>query len=180
VAEYHQSYLAESPDINALRNIISKKFPQYNPLERENLALVVVTEAIRETEKDHHDLKTQQQSFANDETKLMIIKSRLATQPEIASGTYFQAARTIMDKYPASQKPVVDSARASAGQQPADSIKVLLGNIENTLEEIHNRRQSAESNFQPADQRMTRLNQALASVNKMMSELKNLSVRNYL
>jgi len=199
----------KSPELSTLRTLIAKKFPTYNGLEKDNLALVAIVESIREIEKDHHDLKMQQQSFNNDETKLVIIKARLQNPQLSVNPSYYLAAETIIAKYSAlpantvtsqqqpfivpkkstpgqslpftaARKPVADTAKTKTVVTEGDSTSVLMKNIESTLQELHNKKHLAEEAFQNVDQKMNRLTQALNSVTKSMNDQKLMLVRSML
>lgn len=184
----------KNPELSSLRSQINKQFIAYNNHERETLVLVVIVESIRENEKGYQDLKLQVQSIQNDETKLNVIKNRLNYQPAAASANYYQAAEAIISKYAAPppnltpgkpqpntpKKLPVDTGRNKAAVIAQDSSSGLVKNIDATLVEIHSRKQAVESTFQPGEQKMNRLGQALTAVYKSITDLKTVPLRNSL
>jgi hypothetical protein len=180
----------KNPELSSLRSQINKQFIAYNNRERETLVLVVIVEAIRENEKEHQDLKLQAQSVQNDETKLNVIKSRLNYQTDATSSNYYQAAEAIIIKYATPPpNPATDKHTASSTKKPTvtihnkissnapDSTPTLVKNIDATLVDIHSRRQVAESAYQPVEQKMNRLGQALTTVFKSVTDLRNVPLR---
>jgi hypothetical protein len=183
----------KNPEPGTLRSQITKEFSAYNNREKESMALIAVVELIKENEKEYNDLRLQQQSVINDETKLSVIKSRLNYE-SAGSAAYYQAAQAIISKYSAppekqtvnshpgnrGKKSVADSVKTKTAPLSQDSIPSLTKSIETTLNELHTRRQAAEAAFQPVDQRMNRLSQDLTTIYKSVTDLKNVPLRTVL
>lgn len=180
----------KNPGLSKLLSAIKSQYPSYNETERENLALVIVIEAIRKNEKERNALKTQQLLLTNDANSLTVIKNRFQNQADAIMPDYYKASKALIAKYSiAANKTAAaitttpvkkDTEKNISKPVSRDSLSASIRELEAAQEEVRNKRTMLQTSFQAIDQKVNQFYQILAAICKTMNEQRGTPLKNML